>query len=156
MGNNKKWGVSAIFATGCFACICSIMRVVSSVRLINETDLTYSLVDQGLWANGEVGSGIIAGCMLSVPQFIRQVAPKLVKWISSISTRPRKSPSSAARDKLPSSTDPGSSGLATDTSGIRGDYIELEERGHGRASPFKTKTPAVSTRPVGDLQRHLS
>ena len=82
MSSHKKWGVSAIFAAGSFAVICSIMRVVNSVYLLGKKDLTYLLTDQGLWANGELGSGIIAGCMMSLPQFYRSVVPKMVSWTS--------------------------------------------------------------------------
>lgn len=136
MSRNKKWGVSAIFATGAFACICSIMRVVSSVRLIGERDLTYGLVDQGLWANGEVGSGIVAGCMLSLPQLFHHVVPKVKSLYQSKTTIQ----TSIGRNKLsnPSNQSARTSMPFEFATVLRADYLELEERGF--------KTPPVSVR----------
>ena len=155
MGTNKKWGVSAIFAAGSFAVICSIMRVVNSVYLLGKKDLTYLLTDQGLWANGELGSGIIAGCMMSLPQFYRHLAPKMVSW-TSWNSWSRKTPginSSSPSEgiKAPSSTGHLSSFSPTDASmnRTRRDYIELEERQQveDRVRRFTvTRSPTISTR----------
>ncbi|KAL8646841.1 MAG: hypothetical protein Q9226_006690 [Calogaya cf. arnoldii] len=46
---SKKWQVSAVFATGLFGCICSIMRLIASVELINNGDETFMLTTVGLW-----------------------------------------------------------------------------------------------------------
>ena len=40
MSKNKKWGITAIFATGAFACVCSYVRIVCDIRLIGDQDLT--------------------------------------------------------------------------------------------------------------------
>ena len=134
MSKHKKWGVSMIFACGSFAVICSIMRFVNSVQLIGKKDLTYLLVDQGLWANGELGSGIIAGCMMSLPQFYRSIVPKLASRVSR-TPRSRKSSgvnSSGVSGKKPrvQSAEALSSFSPTESSATRTrrDYIELEER----------------------------
>ncbi len=161
MGSHKKWGVSAIFATGSFAVICSIMRVVNSIQLVGKQDLTFLLVDQGLWANGELGSGIIAGCMMSLPQFYRSIMPKMASWASWTSWSRKSSglnsSSISGRKRVESSTDPVSSFSPTDSSvtRTRRDYIELEERQQveERVRRFTiSKTPSISVRGGHDPQ----
>ena len=40
-------------------------------------DLAYKLVEKGQRVNGEIGSAIVAGCMLSIRQFFHHMMPKL-------------------------------------------------------------------------------
>ncbi|MCJ1470266.1 hypothetical protein MMC07_008911 [Pseudocyphellaria aurata] len=71
----RKVAVSVVFATGIFACVASIMRLVFSVKLIHATDVTYVVVPLGLWSDAEVASGIICGCMPVTPRFLRHFLP---------------------------------------------------------------------------------
>lgn len=79
MSMRQKWGVSAVFATGLFAVFCSIMRIVSTVWFIRAgvNDATWGFLDIALWTFGEVGGGIASSCMLILPQFCRQILPRL-------------------------------------------------------------------------------
>ncbi len=126
MSAHRKWAVSAVFAIGSFACICSIMRVVSTVLLVRDKDLTFRLEELGLWSSGEIASGIIAGCMPIVPQFVRHVGPKIASTVN-VTSRMRKSSSNGVRKAGPS---PRSSRLSL--KGLRGSadaFVELESQG---------------------------
>ncbi|GFF76359.1 hypothetical protein IFM61606_03816 [Aspergillus udagawae] len=86
MRNSKKWGTSAIFAAGIFACMCSIMRLVVSVRNKTVKDKTYDWFPEFLWTSAEVTSGIIASCMPALPTFFRHFFNRARALISSAST----------------------------------------------------------------------
>lgn len=141
MSKHRKWSVSAIFATGAFACVCSLMRVVSAVRLIGDQDLTYDLVVQSLWANGEVGSGIVAGCMLSMPQLFRHLMPKFKSFYGSRKTTqtPR------APQKLSNPGDPWTqSSSPSYVKGMsRSEYLELEETGSRPPNASRSATDTI-------------
>ncbi|KAF2202989.1 integral membrane protein [Delitschia confertaspora ATCC 74209] len=46
----KKIMVGAVFATGAFACISSIIRLVYSIQLTNTKDVTWAISPVGMWA----------------------------------------------------------------------------------------------------------
>lgn len=126
MSAHRKWAISAVFAIGSFACVCSLMRVVSTVSLVRDKDLTFRLEELGLWSSGEIASGIIAGCMPIVPQLVRHVGPKIASTVN-VTSRMRKSSSNGVRKAGPS---PRSSRLSL--KGLRGSadaFVELESQG---------------------------
>ncbi|EAW10210.1 uncharacterized protein ACLA_046760 [Aspergillus clavatus NRRL 1] len=51
MRSSKKWGTSAIFAAGVFACMCSVMRLVVSVQNKAVKDKTYDWFPEFLWTH---------------------------------------------------------------------------------------------------------
>ncbi len=151
MSRRQKWGVSAIFATGIFACICSVMRTVSCARLFGVEDLTYHVVDQALWAEGELSSAIVASCMISIPQFVRHVSPKVIGFTTLITSRRRKSRfSSTGNGPVPNTgakhSDPVKS-FPSNSSTLRSDYIELEE-GDTALNPYKASAVKSMTTEV--------
>jgi len=129
----RKVGVSAVFATGFFACVCSIMRIVFSsdkkfgyyqtnlMRLIH-----YFLILSTLWnilltapsSHGEIASGIISGCMPVLPLFYHHVVPKLTTILSADS-----------RNSKPAShtSDP-AHGALNHVGMMSGGYVELGKR----------------------------
>jgi hypothetical protein len=64
----QKIGVSLIFATGFFACVTSVMRLVESIRSLDNHDITVSLVPVSLWAVAEVSSGLVVCCLPLIPR----------------------------------------------------------------------------------------
>ncbi|MCJ1366553.1 hypothetical protein MMC16_005682 [Acarospora aff. strigata] len=69
MQTQKKIGISVLFATGLFACISSVMRLVESIRRIESPDVTFDLLPVSLWATAEVSSGLIVCCLPIMPRF---------------------------------------------------------------------------------------
>ena len=45
----RKFGVFAVFATGVFACIASICRLVYTVKIFYRPDVTYAVQEMELW-----------------------------------------------------------------------------------------------------------
>ncbi|KAL8789308.1 MAG: hypothetical protein Q9213_001231 [Squamulea squamosa] len=49
MSQRKKLGIYAVFSTGVFACISSVIRLYYNVQYEKTTDLNYQIVPQALW-----------------------------------------------------------------------------------------------------------
>lgn len=75
----RKLGIMAIFCTGIFACISSIMRLATSVRNVNSPDVTYSLAKVTLWAVAEISSGLLVACLPVTPRIFSKKEPKSSK-----------------------------------------------------------------------------
>ncbi|KAL9127418.1 MAG: hypothetical protein Q9217_003714, partial [Psora testacea] len=73
----KRIGVCAIFATGIF-----IMHLATSVSSAKSKDKTYYLFPVALWTLAEITSAIVCGCLITMPNFFRHFAPKLVSRLS--------------------------------------------------------------------------
>lgn len=82
MSKERKIGVSAVFATGLFGCISSIMHLVTSVASARSSDKTYYLFPVALWTIAEIASGIVCGCLITMPHFFRHFAPKIASKLS--------------------------------------------------------------------------
>lgn len=65
------------------ACISSIMRIVTSVQVTRTKDITWGILPEGLWALGEISSGIIAGCLPTLSQFFHHFMPRIASRLSS-------------------------------------------------------------------------
>ncbi|RAH74287.1 uncharacterized protein BO66DRAFT_313099 [Aspergillus aculeatinus CBS 121060] len=82
----KKMSLSAVFAAGIFACICSVMRLVVSVRNRTTRDRTHDWFPEFLWTTAEITSGIVASCLPALPSFFKHSSQKAKAWVSSIGT----------------------------------------------------------------------
>ncbi|MCJ1348382.1 hypothetical protein MMC31_006613, partial [Peltigera leucophlebia] len=87
MATKHKVGISAVFAVGLFACVSSIMRLVTSVEAIRSKDNTWDLVRTYLWTVAEITSGVVCGSLPILPQFMRAFVPKLTSIFASNSNR---------------------------------------------------------------------
>ena len=50
------------------ACVTSVMRLVESIRSLDNHDITVSLVPVSLWAVAEVSSGLVVCCLPLIPR----------------------------------------------------------------------------------------
>ncbi|CAD6591223.1 MAG: hypothetical protein ASARMPREDX12_005038 [Alectoria sarmentosa] len=129
MSTQRKIGVSAVFATGLFGCISSIMHLVTSVASARSPDKTYYLFPVALWTIAEIASGIVCGCLITMPHFFRHFAPKIVSKLS-LSRPSRSTGGSKLASFVPvrASKVPDWSGLYESASrGGKDDYMELGE-----------------------------
>ncbi len=132
-------GVCTVFIAGILACGCSVARFADSIQFLGKSDLTadltYKLVDQGQLANGEIGSALIAGCMLSVPRFFRHVKPKLAETFSFLQSRTTGISDTTAVGSerqvitVKSDISQSRSNFAPNGSEFHGEYMELDEAG---------------------------
>jgi hypothetical protein len=51
------------------ACITSVMRLVESIRSLNNPNISISLVPVSLWAAAEVSAGLVVCCLPLLPRF---------------------------------------------------------------------------------------
>ncbi|KAL8868635.1 MAG: hypothetical protein Q9174_004860 [Haloplaca sp. 1 TL-2023] len=111
----RKVGVSAVFAVGLFACIASIMRLVTSVPLLHTDNSTYHLANPYLWALAEITSGVICICAPVLPKLFQHVSGR----VQSMSNK------SSSRRSTPIALSGGSKRSTLDR---QKPYIELGER----------------------------
>ncbi|KAM0802382.1 hypothetical protein BDR22DRAFT_124439 [Usnea florida] len=76
MQNARKIGVAAVFATGLFACVASVVRLAYTVDLLYTKDGTYSIIKVGLWNVGELTTIILCATFPIVPKFLHWTTGK--------------------------------------------------------------------------------
>ncbi|CAO1604355.1 ribosomal protein L36 [Xanthoria calcicola] len=90
MSIRRKVGISFIFCTGGLACIASILRLATIVRLARTKDYTYVKAQCAMWAEAEITGGLICSCIVVLPRFFQDVlrvvpysypAPSRGKWV---------------------------------------------------------------------------
>ncbi|KAF1999972.1 hypothetical protein P154DRAFT_576603 [Amniculicola lignicola CBS 123094] len=119
LNNKKKWGLSAVFLVGIFACICSILRTYYTTILYRTEDTTYWAARMGRWTDPEISAGFVVASLPMVPAFYKHLAGS--SFISSISTSLRFS-----RWSSRSSSQPYSSGARSQGSGKGNRKIKKE------------------------------
>ncbi|MCJ1438148.1 hypothetical protein MMC27_007535 [Xylographa pallens] len=95
----RKWGIPAVFGTGLFACISSIMRLVNNIEFSATDDDTFQLTPVALWTLAEISSGIVVGRLPVLPAFFRHFVPRIVATLNSYSHRRRVSKNSRLNSK---------------------------------------------------------
>ncbi|KAL8832272.1 MAG: hypothetical protein Q9191_000371 [Dirinaria sp. TL-2023a] len=73
----KKLLISMVFATGIFTCASSILRTYYTWKLFESRDLSYYMVQMGLWAYAELATGVIISCLPIIPRFFQELRPKI-------------------------------------------------------------------------------
>ncbi|KAL8772423.1 MAG: hypothetical protein Q9209_002374 [Squamulea sp. 1 TL-2023] len=90
MSVRRKIGISFIFCTGGFACIASILRLATVVKLSKTKDYTYTKVQCAMWGEAEIAAGIICSCVVILPRFFQDTLkivpysyppPSRGKWV---------------------------------------------------------------------------
>ncbi|KAF2705761.1 hypothetical protein K504DRAFT_505498 [Pleomassaria siparia CBS 279.74] len=69
MPTRRKLSVGAIFATGTFGIIASVLRLVYTIKFTTTSDVTYWSVYAAIWCDAEFTAMIICGCLPSFPSF---------------------------------------------------------------------------------------
>ncbi|KAL8724487.1 MAG: hypothetical protein Q9166_007921 [cf. Caloplaca sp. 2 TL-2023] len=79
----RKLGVSAIFLTGLFVCMTSIIRLYYAIRLGQTGDITWNIALMGFWTYAELSVGVVCGCLPLSPKFFHTVKQKVSTIVSS-------------------------------------------------------------------------
>ncbi len=130
--------------TSSSACFSSIMRLVTSIEVIHNRDLTYRLNEEYFWTCvlscsllarllityrvAEIASGLLCGCLPVLPQFFRHFIPKIASKYRSKGRTTRTSAVSSSGKPLASND-----GRDIHPSLPEGTYIELREQDNVRA-----------------------
>ncbi|PWY90565.1 hypothetical protein BO94DRAFT_30427 [Aspergillus sclerotioniger CBS 115572] len=80
---DRRIAVGTVFLFGVTACVSAVVRVVYTVLLLNATNnISYYSYLAGIWTLPELACGIIAGCLPSMPKFLRSLRQSSIvsKW----------------------------------------------------------------------------
>ncbi|RCI14267.1 hypothetical protein L249_6157 [Ophiocordyceps polyrhachis-furcata BCC 54312] len=69
----RKMTAGAVFATGFFGCVSSILRLYYSILLMLTDDFTWALYPVGVWAVAEIATVILACCFPVFPRFFHHL-----------------------------------------------------------------------------------
>lgn len=64
------------------ACISSILRTYYTWRIVTSPDVTYHMVQMGLWTYAELATGVIISCLPVIPKFFQYIGPRIASTIS--------------------------------------------------------------------------
>ena len=118
------------------ACVTSILRTYYTWKVDSEPDVSYNIVEMGLWTLAEVAIGVIVSCLPVLPRFFQDIGPKVCRAFS-IETKPSsnlgsESAQMIARPPLTSPASPDSipasaRDLRIHKTHVKGSFTELEE-----------------------------
>ncbi|KAI9806949.1 MAG: hypothetical protein M1833_002607 [Piccolia ochrophora] len=74
----QKLALVAVFSTGVFVCVVTVVRLTHYVRLLGSKDLTWDTVNAFTWCIVEVDVGIICACMATLRPLLRRFLPSLM------------------------------------------------------------------------------
>ncbi|OTA98516.1 hypothetical protein M426DRAFT_258556 [Hypoxylon sp. CI-4A] len=88
MRNQRKIGISLLFAVGILACVAAGFRLSASLQFSKSRDTSYTFAGLALWCLAEVTCGFIVLCGPSAPKTIahleiQQLASSLKSWAGS-------------------------------------------------------------------------
>ncbi|KAL8934423.1 MAG: hypothetical protein Q9216_005923 [Gyalolechia sp. 2 TL-2023] len=72
----QKVSLSAVFLLGLFACVASIVRVIT-FNQVEFDDITFTIVDASIWSTIEQSVGIICACLLTYQPLFRRLFAKV-------------------------------------------------------------------------------
>ncbi|KAF2179435.1 hypothetical protein K469DRAFT_641330 [Zopfia rhizophila CBS 207.26] len=67
----RKWGLSAVFLIGIFACLSAVLRLYYSVKLSKTEDISYVGSMMGAMSLPELGFGFLVACLPVTPKFVK-------------------------------------------------------------------------------------
>ncbi|KAI1653873.1 hypothetical protein F4813DRAFT_373072 [Daldinia decipiens] len=79
MGRKRKFRLIAIFGTGLFACVSSVIRLAMTPVLSSSLDATWNISNITVWGTLEVNIGIICACAVALPAFFDRHLPEWAK-----------------------------------------------------------------------------
>ena len=65
------------------ACISSTLRTYYTWKIVTSPDVTYHMVQMGLWTYAELATGVIVSCLPVIPKFFQHVGPRILATIFS-------------------------------------------------------------------------
>jgi len=74
MQSSRKLAIMGIFVLGGFCCVAAIIRLPLLLSM-NQSDLTWTAVEAGLWINVECNLGIVCACLPVMKPLFRAISP---------------------------------------------------------------------------------
>ena len=63
------------------ACISSVLRTYYTWKIVTSPDITYHMVQMGLWTYAELATGVIVSCLPVIPKFFQYMGPRITAKI---------------------------------------------------------------------------
>ncbi|KAL1797987.1 hypothetical protein ACET3X_004593 [Alternaria dauci] len=83
MGRSQKVAVVLTFLLGSFVCFASLYRIITCVRLVQTTDISWAKSDVFIWSSVEPSAGIISGCLPTLRPLLLQFTDLLSRSLPS-------------------------------------------------------------------------
>ncbi|KAF2494858.1 hypothetical protein BU16DRAFT_49782 [Lophium mytilinum] len=102
VSRRQRWLLLGLFGVGSFACIISIVRLVTMLPSLHSIDFTRYKVQVAGWAEVEINTGIICACLPTLKPLLNTVFPTHFAPSSGrtpASSSPSSNPSKRFRDK---------------------------------------------------------
>ncbi|KAI4221464.1 MAG: hypothetical protein L6R36_006888 [Xanthoria steineri] len=145
MSPRKKLGIYAVFSTGVFACITSVIRLVSNVQYEKTTDLNYKIVPQALWSLAEITTVILCGSLPMLPNFLKLLRKNRRSSMHEVYLKQTPSPA----PRLPRPRPHPLSGISL----LNEEYLPLDDHVLQQPAPTHDKGSCRITRAVSGLSR---
>ena len=65
------------------ACITSVLRTYYTWKIVQSPDISYNMVQMGMWTNAELSTGIVISCLPVIPKFFQHIGPQLSRALTS-------------------------------------------------------------------------
>ncbi|KAL2054805.1 hypothetical protein ABVK25_005109 [Lepraria finkii] len=150
---SRKLALSAVFGTGLFVLITTIIHEVTIVQTIENRYQIWVVAEQIMWLTLELNIGIICGCMPSLPIILRyllshDLVPDSIRSLlhSSSQSNSKSTPSKNSMGRYGNSNlrDDSSSDSSLKKNGMP--YVDLEGKGvAGKRDEYPLKIYSVST-----------
>ncbi|ERF70422.1 hypothetical protein EPUS_04700 [Endocarpon pusillum Z07020] len=72
----RKILMIAIFSTGLWACVTSIMRTYYTWKVLKSPDVSYNVIIMGYWTIAEITTGIVVSCLPVMPKLFHHYTSK--------------------------------------------------------------------------------
>ncbi|KAI9783008.1 MAG: hypothetical protein M1816_001622 [Peltula sp. TS41687] len=95
----QKIALTAVFMTGSFVCIVSMVRLKEVIAVKHTRDITWAVFDSTLWSIVEANVGIAVACMPTLKLLVRKIFPGALEATTA-----------RHRDEISASTGPNGSG----------------------------------------------
>ncbi|KAG9191354.1 hypothetical protein G6011_09442 [Alternaria panax] len=83
MERSQKVAVILMFLLGSFVCFASLYRIITVVRLVQTTDISWAKSDVFIWSSVEPSVGIISGCLPTLRPLMLKIMETLSRSLPS-------------------------------------------------------------------------
>lgn len=154
MAPRRKAGITAIFATGILAFVSSICRLIYATRIENSADVSFIVVQIGLWALAEIATVILCTCFPMMPRLVKLISERKAKS-KSYSTSPpghawKRTMAKMGKDENSSGSSGDSSHATGETNRLDTSYEQLGEE------EYKTSGSSIGILRTEDIELAMS
>ena len=88
------------------ACITSVLRTYYTWKIVQSPDISYNMVQMGMWTYAELSTGIVISCLPVIPKFFQHVGPQVSRALTSRHQKLTKESNNSESSASEKSSDP--------------------------------------------------